>query len=194
MRCFKSLFILLAIAYSALLTSCGGGGGAGGGAGELKTVYLVPSISISRLESDVNTGTDCSVSPPIPGTYATDTVDVTISSNLYPNITSGKYVSVDSATITYTGANASGVAHPLPTDYLSITGATIAPGSNVSISVPVAKDILKYDLVNRYGLQLCSAQYYEYYVTITFDCLEIGTDKRTTVTARLNVAFADRAS
>lgn len=193
MKCYKVLFFLAVATCCSLLASCGGGS-TGGGAGEFKTVYLTAATDTARIESDILTGDDCSTNPPTGGTFVTDNATVVISSNLYPNSTTpGLSVGVDSATISYKPANSNTPA--IPPDYITSIGTIVAPGGKVTISVPVAKDLLKYMLVVNKGFQLCSASYFEYTVTISFDCVELGNDgKRTTVTTSLNVAIADRTS
>jgi ribosomal protein L31 len=172
-----------------LLSSCGGS--LGGGVEEFKTVMVSATAKTSRLESDVLTGNTCGATGSTGGTYATDNVDVDIKSTLYPKLT-GQALSVriDRVTISYTPANTSSPA--LPDQFLTLSD-TVTPGGTLTLPVPVAKDILKLSLVNDKNLQLCSTAYYEYYVTITFDALEIGSSTSKRISTSLNVAFADRS-
>jgi hypothetical protein len=116
---------------------------------------------------------------------------VDIKSTLYPKLT-GQALSVriDRITISYAPANTSSPA--LPDQFLTLSD-TVTPGGTVTIPVPVAMAKVKLSLVNEKGLQLCSTAYYEYYVTISFDALEIGTDTRKRISTSMNVAFADRS-
>jgi ribosomal protein L31 len=173
-----------------LLSSCGGS--LGGGVEEFRTVTVSATAKTPRLESDVLKGNTCVGTDSTGGTFATDTVDVDIKSAIYPKFT-GQALSVriDRVTISYAPANTSSPA--LPDQFLTLSD-TVTPGGTVTIPVPVAMEKVKISLVNEKGLQLCStASIYEYYVTITFDALEIGTGTRRRIPAELSVAFADRS-
>jgi hypothetical protein len=172
-----------------LLSSCGGS--LGGGVEEFKTVTVSATAKTSLLESDVLTGNTCVGTDSTGGGAVTEYVDVDIKSTLYPKLT-GQALSVriDRIPISYAPANTSSPA--LPDQFLTLSD-TVTPGGTVTIPVPVAMAKVKLSLVNEKGLQLCSTAYYEYYVTISFDALEIGTDTRKRISTSMNVAFADRS-
>jgi hypothetical protein len=172
------------------LASCGEGS-LGGGTGEFQTVLVSAQTATTRLESDVLTGNTCSATGSTGGQFSTDSVDVKVTSDLYPRQTTGLNVAIDKVTVHFDPAS---TASPQLADFsISTIGTTIAPGSNVTISVPVAPEIFKSKLVNEKGLQLCSNALFEYFVTITFEGVELGTGARKGVTTSLNVAFADRS-
>ncbi|MFZ3208941.1 MAG: hypothetical protein WA140_08905 [Geobacteraceae bacterium] len=189
----KKIFIFKALATChafLLLSSCGGS--LGGGVEEFRTVTVSATAKTPRLESDVLTGNSCGETGSTGGTFVTDIVDVDIKSTIYPKFTGQALsVSIDSVTISY--APYSSGAPALSDQFIATLGTAVAPGGTVSIPVPVAKDIVKLSLVNEKGLQLCSTAYYEYYVTISFDALEIGSGTRKRISTGLNVAFADRS-
>jgi hypothetical protein len=191
MQATKKITLLAACLSLLLLSSCGDSS-VGGGVGEYKTVMLTASAATVRLESDVLSANNCSTTPPTGGTYTTDNVDVKLTSAVYPGFTGiTSNVMIDSITISYTPVNA---ATPALADvYVSSMGTVLTPGSSVTIPVPVAKDILKYSLVTEKNLQLCSANMFEYYVTISFEGLELNSGTRSKAVTSLNIAFADRA-
>lgn len=187
----KIIFNVLATCHAfLLLSSCGGS--LGGGLGEFKTVTVSASAKTPRLEADVLTGNTCAATVSTGGTYVTESVDVDIKSTVYPKLTGQALsVSIDGVTISYMPANSATPA--LADQFITTLGTTVTPGGSATIPVPVAKDIVKLSLVNEKNLQLCSTAYYEYYVTITFDALEIGSGTRKKISTSLNVAFADRS-
>jgi hypothetical protein len=180
------LRLLLLLFSFFILSSCGGT--TGGGVAEFKTVTVSAQSSTPRLESDVLTGNVC---PATTGTFVTDSVNFTVTSTAYPNLNgTASTVGIDSYTVSFSPANPSSPA--LPDLHGSTTGTNVPSGGNITIPVAVAPDTLKVSLVNDKGLQPCSLTVFEYYVTVTFDALEINTGTRQPITARLNVAFADR--
>ena len=174
-----------------ILSSCGGGSTTGGGVADFKTVTVAAHASTPRLESDVLKGNTCSATGSTGGTFVTDNVDVTINSTTYPGFSgTTSSVEIDSYTVKFTPANA--VSPPLADLHGSIIGSTVSADGSLSIPIAVAPDILKFSLINDKNLQPCSATMYEYFVTISFNGLELNTGKRSTFETSLNVAFADR--
>jgi hypothetical protein len=185
----RMLRVLLLCLFIPVLSSCGGGGGVA----EFKTVSVSAQPSTTLLESNVITGNTCSSTGSSGGTFVTDLVPVAITSTVYPNFTgTASPVEIDSCTITYTPANS--LSPALPAQNVSSIGATISAGGTYTFQVPVALDVLKLSLVTNYNLQPCSVTMYSYYVTITFNALEVNTGTRQAIAATLNVDFADRAN
>jgi hypothetical protein len=191
-RCLSRLF--LSGSALLLLSSCGGGSDLGGGIGEFTTVEASATVATSRLESDVLTGNTCSATGSAGGTFSTDSVDVTVASRaLFPNALN---LLISKITVHYEPAN---IRTPrLPDHFIPITR-TIAPGGSQTIPVAVFPDNYKLNLVSEPSLSsnmaLCSADYFEYYVTITFEVSEPGGNGNArNVPAPLLVAIADRNS
>lgn len=200
MRSFIKNGLLIAI-LTPLLGSCGGGG-LGGGAGSFKTVYVTATSGTVRLESDVLTGNKCPADPTNPGTISTDNVDFTLNSTTYPSTSTTTTVtplpiSIESYKIkfspfrTYSSASLSTTPPNLNDIDGPITGTIINPGNAVTVPIAVAPEGLKMYLMS-HGLVPCSAKVYEYYVTVSFSGIELGTNERRSITSSLNIAFADR--
>ena len=177
-----------------LLSSCGGGSDLGGGIGEFTTVAASATVATNRLESDVLTGNTCSATGSAGGTFATDSVDVTVASKaLFPNALD---LLITKITVHYEPTKAG---TPRLPDHFITTTQTIAPGGTVTIPVAVVPDNVKFALVSDPSLTSniapCSADSFEYYVTITFEVSEPGGNgKARNVPASLNVAIADRTA
>lgn len=190
---FKRFGLLVCgVCAAAMLTSCGDEE-LGGGVGEFTTVTASAVSSSSRLESDVLTGNTCGVAGSTGGNFTTDTVDVDFTSTeMFPNALN---LVVSRITVQYTPVNPA-TTPDLP-DFFLTTSQVIAPGETATIPVTVMPDNYKYALVTRstQNLNVCSADYFEYYVTILFTVSEPGGNgKSRDVPARLNVAIADRTS
>lgn len=167
------------------LSGCGGGGGS---TTDLNTVSLSVRPTSNRLESDVSTGNVCSATGVSSGgTLSTDTINVDVTSTAYPNALKPSPVTIQRIQISYVPA-ISGVP-VIPTYY--DTGFVIPPNTTLSAQVHVT-DKLKLDLLNSFGFQLCSSNYYEYNVTITFEGVEDYTNKSVSFSTQVKVAFADR--
>ncbi|HBA89985.1 MAG TPA: hypothetical protein DCZ75_18915 [Geobacter sp.] len=189
---FKRLGMLFCgVCAAALLSSCGDEN-LGAGVGEFTTVTASAVASTTRLESDVLTDNTCSAGVSTGGTFSTDTVDIDFTStSLFPNALN---LVVSRITIQYTPVNPA-TTPPLP-DYFISTSQVVAPGSTVTIPVVVVPDNYKFALVSRstQNLNVCSADYFEYYVNVLFTVSEPGGNgKSRDVPAKLNVAIADRS-
>jgi hypothetical protein len=180
----KKTFLLVAMVILAM----SGCGSPSGSTTDLKSVYLTISPSSDRLETDVLTGNSCAAGTS--GTYTTATLPIVITSTAYPNSTTKSSVTINSVTISYSKYGTSSTAPALPVQY--DTGGTISAGGSKTFNVKVATDKLKLDLVNTYGFNLCSLDYWEYYATITFNGVEDIGGKSFSLSTVVKVAFADR--
>lgn len=177
--------LLLGALLSCSMFGCGAG--AGGSSSSLESVYLTSSPVTDRLEADILTGNSCTTGG---GSYATETVGITVSSTAYPNTITPSPVTIQQISISYSPYTDVAKTHPIPVQY--DTGGTILPGSTTTFNVKVAPDNLKYYLVNTSGFQTCSADYWEYYAVITFSGIENFSKKSVSFTQTVKVAFADR--
>ena len=178
----KLLFLCVVVSIG--LFGCGG---TSGSTTSLATVYLTASPTTDRLEADVLTGNSCTTGG---GTYITETIPIAVTSTAYPNATSKSPVTISDVKISYSKYDPLSAAPAIPVQY--DTGLTINPGETKTFSVKVATDKLKLDLVNNYGFNLCSLDYWEYYATITFSGVENFTEKTVSFSTVVKVAFADR--
>jgi len=173
------------------LTSCGEND-LGGGIGEFTTVTATAVSQTNRLESDVLTGNVCSDTASTGGTFATDSINVNVTSKaLFP--AGSLDLLVSKITVKYIPVNPA-TTPPLP-DFVINTSQTIQPGQTTQISVAVVPDAYKVALVSRstQNLGLCSVDIFEYFVTIVFEMSEPGGNgKIKNVSANLNIAIADR--
>lgn len=181
---------LLPLPISLLLLSSCGSGNMGTSVSEFKTVMVAALAGTTRLESDILTGNSCSTTGSTGGTFATDNIDVTVISTVYPKFSgTPSPVLLDSYTVSFTPANLT--SPPLPTLNGSTT-TSVAAGASVSVPVAVVPDSLKFALVNNNNLQPCTTTIFNYYVTITFSGLETFTGERKSFIATLNLEIADR--
>ncbi len=178
----KLLLICMSLSFGWL-----GCGGTSGTTTDLSTVYLTASPGSSRLEADVLTGNSCTTGG---GTYTTETIPIDITSTPYTTATVKSPVTINKITISYSKYDPNSAAPALPDQYDS--GVTINPGTKQTINVNVAPDKLKLDLVDTHGFSLCSKDYWEYYVKITFSGVEDFTNKSVSISTQVKVAFADR--
>jgi hypothetical protein len=179
----KKYLLLLAIVCFPIV----GCGSPSGSTTDLATVYLIASPLSDRLEADVVTGNSCTTGG---GTFATQTIPVSVTSTPYPNAINKSSVTINRIMISYAPYDLTSAAPLIPVQY--DTGGTIFPGVARTFDVKVAPDKLLIDLVNIYGLNLCSLDYWEYYVTITFNGVEDFGGKPVTFSTTVKVAFADR--
>lgn len=189
---FKRFGLFLSGVCALLALSSCGEGELGGGTGEFTTVNASAVSSTNRLESDVLTGNTCSTTGSTGGTFSTDSVDFDFTSTALFS-TGALNLVVSKITVQYTPVNAA-TTPPLP-DYFITTNQIVTPDSTVTIPVSVVPDSYKLALVSRttQNLQTCSADYFEYYVTVIFEVSELGGNgKVRNVPANLNVAIADR--
>lgn len=187
----RGMFKVVVVLFAGLLLASCGDSSLGGGVGEFKTVTVSATADTISLESDVLTGNTCTAGASTGGTFVTDTVIVNLASTVFPGVTNPLTVEIDNITITY--APATNNSPRIPSKDISTIGQRIVPGGTLALTVPVAPDTLKLQLVNNFNLQLCSTTVYEYFATISFTVKEIGTGTTSVVTTSMNVAFADRS-
>lgn len=174
---------LLLLCVSLCLVVAGCGGSSSGG----KTVYLTVTPESDRLEADVVTDNSCTTGG---GTFKTESIPIKLTSTAYSNANTKSSVTIDKVEISYKKYDPSSLAPELPTQY--DTGMTILAGSTVTSNVKVAADKMKLDLVMNNGFNLCSADYWQYYATITFSGKEDYTNTPLSISTVVMVAFADR--
>ena len=177
--------LLLCVLLNLAMSGCGGSSGS---TTELRTVYLTSTPSSDRLEADVLTGNSCSTGTG--GTYTTETIPINVTSTSYTNSDKKSPVTINSIAISYSKYVPSSSVPALPTQYDS--GVTINPDETKTFAVKVAPDKLKLDMVNLYGFNLCSSDYWEYFATITFNGVENYGGKSVSFSTVVKVAFADR--
>lgn len=185
MRTRAIFHILAVISLAGLVQSCGGD--SGGGSSELKTSYVTADVGTAVLDSDVIAWGETVCVEGDVSTPAADSVDAIITSIPYPdNIgTKSLPIRVDSVTISYTPANSATPA--MPSEY-QVIGTTIANGSSATIPVRVATQEQKIRLQPKLA---CSSIIYNYYTTLTFHLIEIGTDKTGDVSTSMQLRYAD---
>lgn len=172
---------------AALCLGMAGCGGSSGSTETLETVYLTVSPVSDRLEADVLVGNSCTTGG---GTFTTQTIPIAVTSKSYENATRKSPVTINGISISYEKYSQASTAPALPVQY--DTGMTINPDSTVTFNVKVAPDQLSLKLVNDLGFNLCSADYWEYYATITFNGVEDYSGKSVSFSTKVKVAFADR--
>lgn len=178
----------------AMLASCGEGD-LGGGIGEFTTVKAGAEAGTLRLESDILTGNSCSDATAT-GAYTTDSVDFTITSTREFTTGNALDLLVTKATVHYDPVRSG--SPRLPDEIIPLR-VTVAPGSAVAIPVAVLTDLTKSRLVSDPALLPnlipCTGDYYEYYVTVTFEVSEPGGNGKTeNIPAYFRLAIADRVS
>jgi hypothetical protein len=168
--------------------------GCGGTDGLLNTSSVTATIDTLVLDSDVVTWVDATGAK---ATYCADTsytaipvadsVNVTIKSTAYSNTGStGLPIRIEKATITYVPANS--LTPKMDPEYQTI-GMTIANGASATIPVRVSTQEQKRNLLDRLA---CNPNViYNYYTKITFDIREIGSDKKISVDADMQLRFSD---
>jgi len=171
-----------------ILQSCGG---AGSGVASLNTTMVTATVDTLILDSDIVAWVDATGakatwcgSTSIPSTPASDSVNVTVTPKAYSNTVSNALpVRVESATISYEPANTS--TPPMASEYQTIGQVIQAP---LSVPVRVSSQEQKQSLFN---VLACNGIIYNYYVTISINVTEVGTDKKDTVTTKMQLRFSD---
>lgn len=179
----RNLLLLAALCLG--IAGCGGGSGS---TETLETVYLTVSPVSDRLEADVLVGNSCTTGGG--GTFTTQTIPIAVTSKSYANATRKSPVTINGITISYEKYSQASTVPVLPVQY--DTGMTINPDSTVTFNVKVAPDQLSFNLVDKLGFNLCSADYWEYYASITFNGVEDYSGKSVSFSTKVKVAFADR--
>lgn len=180
----RVFFVTVILAGLMLLYGCGSGSGS---TTVLNTVSLSVQPQTNRLESDVLTGNKCTSSVSSGGTYSTDTISVDVVSTAAANALKPSPVTIQRVTLAFTPAISSA---PVIATYYD-TGFVVPPNGTTTALVHIT-DKLKYDLVNSYGFQPCSADYFEYNVTMTFEGVEDYSNQSVSFSTQVKVAFADR--
>jgi hypothetical protein len=189
---------LVGILSLLILSSCGAEG-LGGGVAEFKTVLVSASATTTSLESDVLTGNTCTASGSTGGTVETDSVDVTITSDIYPGLaaSAGLPVAIDGYTVQYIPDNTHSTEPPPALAGLSgsFIGQTVQPGGSLTIPVEVTSQAMKSKLIIDNIIPACSGKIHAYFAIITFNAVELngaGSTRKNIGPISLNVAFADR--
>jgi len=190
--------LVLLLLFLIPLAGCGGGG-VGGGEAVFTTVTLTASPAVSSLDSSVvthslaitdpnffctfgNNGTDIL-------TVSADSVQVTVNSTAIPNLPTSVVaspVSLQQVTLQYTPADTT--SPPLPPQYFTLN--TIVPGGGTAtVPVIVASEALKESTT--LSALICSTKIYRYYVTMTFEGVEVNTNVTQNFETTLNINFAD---
>lgn len=167
--------------------------GCGSTDGTLNTSFVTANVDKPDMDSDVvnwvdNNGTKSTAcaTASFPSLPAADSVNVTVTSTPYSNTgPNGASIRLGTATISYVPANST--TPQMPSEYQTI-GMTITNGGAVTVPVRVATQEQKASL---YSALACNISIYKYYTKISIDITEIGTDKKSTVDAFMNLRFAD---
>lgn len=174
-----------------MVVSCGLFG-CGSTEGTLNTTMASATVDKIDVDSDVvswvtDTGakaTACAATS-FPATPAADSVNVTASFTPYANSTGNDLsVRVESATITYTPANA---VSPAISPVYQIIGQVVQPGGTLTMPIRVAPQEQK--ILFQTALA-CTSTIYNYYVNISLNVSEIG-GKKSTITTAMQLRFAD---
>lgn len=191
----KLLHVVMAVYAMVLLTSCGSDS-PGGGTSEFKTVSISASASTTRLESDLVTDNTCTSNVSSGGKFSTDSVEVKVSSTLYPGVSSSLPVAIDSYTIDFIPNPSMSTGTPPALSRLSGSsiGQSVSAGGSLTIPLAVVTEAMKSNMVNNGTMGLCSATAYAYYAMITFQGIEVGTGTRNNIgPISLDVVIADRS-
>lgn len=159
--------------------------GCGSPDGSLTTSSVTAKVDTPILDADVAKWTDATACTggSIP---AADSVNVTVSSKAYSNTGSmGLAVRIDAATIIYTPANS---ATPAMASEYQILGMIIDNGGSATIPVRVVTQEQKIHLQTALA---CNTPIYNYYTKIIMDITEIGTGKKSTIDAAVQLRLAD---
>lgn len=168
--------------------------GCGGTDGLLNTSSVTATVDTLVLDSDVVTWVD---STGAKSTYcaetsytsipAADSVNVAIKSTPYSTTGStGLPIRIKSATISYTPANSA--TPEMPSEY-QIIDMVINNGGTATIPITVATQERKRSLVDALACQ--PDNIYNYYTKITFEVVEIGSDKSIALDVAMQLRFSD---
>ncbi|ABQ26005.1 hypothetical protein [Geotalea uraniireducens] len=185
----RFLLAVVGILCNSILLSCGSD--LGGGSSEFNSVFLTSNIGESIVESDIakhKAAPDFCTSTDDISIPAAETVDIDVTSNVYPNNSNAGLLSsveIKSATISYSPVTSN--IPVIPVQYEPL-GVTIAPGATATIPITVAKMEIKQSLFNAL---VCTGTIFSYYVTIKIDALETKTGKTASFEKILTVSFSD---
>ncbi|MBI5747035.1 MAG: hypothetical protein HZA13_08540 [Nitrospirae bacterium] len=169
----------------------------GGGAGSFDTVIATASVSTADLDSDLATWTDVNGDGFVCGANDTFTVssdDVTVDiavdtkANL-PSTREASKVSINKVSIAYSPANTT---TPSLSTQFETLGVVVDPDSTATVSFKVASQDLKKSSI--LSPLVCSNTIYTYFVTLTFEGVEVDTNRTETFETTLNLRFADFAN
>lgn len=182
---------LLGLVFILVLLGCGEE--MGGGVGVFDTVTVTASTATINLDSDVATWTDIDGDKLPCGpkdTFVTSPDDVNLditvkTKNNLPATIKASKIRIDKVTITYTPANTS--TPSLQTQFATV-GNIIDPDNTKTLSIRVASQELKLSLLPSLK---CTATIFTYFVTLTFEGIEVDSNKSANMETSLNVRFAD---
>ncbi len=190
--------ILIVMFAAATLAGCGGGGTDGGGAVYDTVTLKAEYAGGNPFDSDVAKHTDatpdnCGVPGVDSVTILPDSADFTITSTAIPDLPTdftASDVRLQSVTITYVPASTATPASPaIPAQNYAL-GNIIPAGGSATISLPVASQVMKSSppLSN---LVCGGLPGYSYYVTVTFNGVEVNTNKTHSFVTNFSINFAD---
>jgi hypothetical protein len=186
--------LVLLLLFLIPLAGCGGSG-VGGGEAVFTTVTLTASPAVSSLDSSVVTHSLAITDPNfcVIGedflTVTADSVNVTITSTLIPNLPTGvtaSQVSLQQVTLQYTPADT--ISPALPDQYLALDSFVTAGGS-ATVPIIVASQALK--MSPTLSALVCTTKIYHYYVTMFFEGVEVNTNVTQNFETTMDVYFAD---
>ena len=192
----KNRINLYLLGLISILALSGCGEEVGGGVGCFDTVCATASVLTADIDSDVATWTDGDVDGFICGANDTFTVfsdDVTVDiavdtrANLPSTVETSK-VSINKVSIAYSPANTT---TPSLSTQFETLGVVINPDDTATVSFKVASQELKSSSI--LSPLVCSSTIYTYFVTLTFEGVEVNTSRTETFETTLNLRFADFA-
>lgn len=192
----KNRINLYLLGLISILALSGCGEEVGGGVGCFDTVCATASVLTADIDSDVATWTDGDGDGFICGANDTFTVfsdDVTVDiavdtrANLPSTVETSK-VSINKVSIAYSPANTT---TPSLSTQFETLGVVIDPDDTATVSFKVASQELKSSSI--LSPLVCSGTIYTYFVTLTFEGVEVNTSRTETFETTLNLRFADFA-
>jgi hypothetical protein len=198
--------LLIAAVVTVALTSCGDSKSSG--TGEWATLFATATAPASPLDADLVSSwttaagaasTTCAVGST--ATITPDSVNYIITATPYsspntgqtnPTVTSNLVISRITLTLTPANTNTPALPPIFQTQYLS-SGQLILPGTT-TVPVQVASRSLKEYIAQGIGLTTaCTNVELSYRATVSFDALEVNTNRASTITAPgfLLINFAD---
>ena len=181
------------------LFSCGGGsGGGGGGSATYDTVILTAALAVgSPFDSDVAKHTDatlgnCGVLGLDTVTVSPDNPNFTITSTAIAGLPAGvvsSNVRLDSVTLKYTSATLP-ASPAIPNQNYALSN-IIVPGASATVPIRIASQAMKSSLPLSDLVCGIVAGPYSYYVTVTFEGVEILTGQARSFTTTFTINFVD---
>lgn len=187
----KSIILLLLTASSLLLNSCGSSDLGGGSAFNTVNAWVTVDPASNPLKADIAkwTGTACAADSTL--SVVDDLVNFTVTTTA--SIANGTIspLRIQNVTLTFTPLNATMPVLPAQfvTQRLPLGGVIVQPGS---VSVPV--QVASHNFKDFFSPAICEAvPVYEYYVTASFEAVEVNTGKTGTLTSVMTIQVADFA-